>query len=206
MRSIFTTGYEVEQGFLSSKTCDAIVSEASKLDAESLDCPVDVLASEIRIWRAEQCLSSVNELLSDEFLRPYEELFGQKFSFCIYNEVSPGLVGSGGGWHRDTRFKDQYKILIYLTDCKTRAEGCFKYIPGSQTKLNLYRLLTLIEIFGKPRFKFLANFFNFLGRDLGGSKGDAILVNTTGIHKGNPVVFGHRKALTLYFDNGVKFG
>ena len=129
MRPIFTIGYEVEQGFLSSKTCDAIVSEASKLDAESLDCPVDVLASEVRIWRAEQCLSSVNELLSDEFLRPYEELFGQKFSFCIYNEVSPGLLGSGGGWHRDTRFKDQYKILIYLTDCKTRAEGCFKYIP-----------------------------------------------------------------------------
>ena len=91
MRPIFTTGYEVEQGFLSSKTCDAIVSEASKLDAESLDCPVDVLASEIRIWRAEQCLSSVNELLSDEFLRPYEELFGQKFSFAYTMKCHQGL-------------------------------------------------------------------------------------------------------------------
>jgi len=205
MRQLFKIGFEFKRNLILPSICENIISDVAKLDIVNLDTRVDILNSEVRIWRAERYFPSVKKLLTDEFLEPYEELFGQKFSFCIYNEVSPGTIGSGGGWHRDTRFKDQYKILIYLTDCESRAEGCFEYIPKSHTKLNLYRLLTFSELFGKPRFKLLTNILNFLGQDLGGKKGDAIFVNTTGIHKGNSVSIGKRKAITLYFDNGVKF-
>ena len=68
MRPIFTTGYEVEQGFLSSKTCDAIVSEASKLDAESLDCPVDVLASKFEYGALNNVFPQLMNFLATNFL------------------------------------------------------------------------------------------------------------------------------------------
>lgn len=198
-------GWSKMEGLLDSTKCSEIRAEADKLDLASVTTRVDVLPSETRVWCAERILSSVKELTDSDFIFYFERLFDQKFSFAIYNKIVQGSVGSGGGWHRDTRVKSQYKVIIYLTDCPDSDHGCFQYLPRSHSLFNRYRLLTISDLFSKPRYSILSPILQSASLSLTGSSGDSILVNTTGIHRGNPVKVGERHALTLYFDTGVKF-
>lgn len=203
--ALSSQGWSRMVGLLDSEKCSEIIEEAGRLDLDGLDTRVDLLAFETRVWRAESVLESVNSLTRSSFISQFETLFAQRFSFAIYNKIVPGTVGSGGGWHRDTRLKDQFKLIIYLTDCPDAAHGSFQYVPKSHGLLNWYRFLTMSDVFVKPRYSALAPIFERNSLALGGAAGDSILVNTTGIHRGNPVKFGERHALTFYFDTGVRF-
>ena len=150
-------------------------------------------------------LNSVSKVLDSEFIGFFEEVFNQDFSFSIYNKIVRGTVGSGGEWHRDTRIRPQYKVIIYLTDCPDQNHGCFQYLPRSHTLLNRSRIFTISDLFSRPRYHSLSASLQSASLSLGGASGDAILVNTTGVHRGNPVRIGERHALTLYFATGVRF-
>ena len=138
-----------------------------------------------------------------KFVREYGRRVNQKPSFTIFNHVWPGDgPGSGGGWHRDTRLKPVFKIIFYLVDVFPGG-GEFFYVKGSHKFLSPSLLLRWHELLNKPRYEKFSKLLDPFGTGFSGRMGDAVLANTTGLHKGSEVFAGERFALTVYFDNGV---
>ena len=97
--------------FISSDECENILNEVKSTKADNQKVRVDDLASEYRVWNAEKVYPSISSFLHSNSVKNISKELGLKPSFCIYNHIWPGEYGSGGGWHRDTRFQNQYKCL-----------------------------------------------------------------------------------------------
>ena len=114
-----------------------------------------------------------------------------------------GNQGSGEGWHRDA-FLRQFKAILYLSDVAPE-NGPFQLIQGShrrarvlrdmragRLKYTQYRLSDQeIEriIATEPQRK-----ITYTAR-----AGTLILVDTSALHRGQPIEAGIRYALTNYF-------
>lgn len=113
-----------------------------------------------------------------------------------------GNRGSGGGWHRDSTIHAQLKVILYLTDTDS-TNGPFQYLRASHrnystlwdaTKIDKryrqfrYDSQDYAELFeGDPRLlEFCA------------PAGTVILADTSGIHRGKPLIADERLALTHY--------
>jgi hypothetical protein len=188
--------------FISEEECELIIKETKTLTVDSSKVRVDSLPSEYRVWNAEKVFPSIQRFLNSEPVEFCSSNLSLEPSFCIYNHIKPGEYGSGGGWHRDTRFQNQYKCIVYLTDCN-EGNGNFAYLRKSHLNNSAYVLTRFMDFFKKPRYDYLKKIFNRFSKNIYGSKGTAIIVNTTGIHRGTPVTKGERHALTIYFNNGV---
>ncbi|MCH9734997.1 MAG: phytanoyl-CoA dioxygenase family protein [Actinomycetia bacterium] len=117
-----------------------------------------------------------------------------------------GNLGSGEGWHRDSFF-NQFKAIVYLTDV-TESNGPFEYITHShvaQRKFSDYRRygipLRTTRIEDASASKLIAAEPG-RHRIFTASMGTLILVDTTGMHRGMPLVGGERFALTNYYFPG----
>lgn len=188
--------------FISEEECKLIINEAKTLEVDSSKVRVDILPSEYRVWNAEKVFPSIKKFLDSKPVEFCSNNLGLEPSFCIYNHIKPGEYGSGGGWHRDTRFQNQYKCIVYLTDCN-EGNGNFAYLRKSHLNNSIYVLTRFMDFFKKPRYDYLKKIFNKFSTNIYGQRGTAIIVNTTGIHRGTPVSNGERHALTIYFNNGV---
>lgn len=188
--------------FISSDECENILNEVKSTKADNQKVRVDDLASEYRVWNAEKVYPSISSFLHSNSVKNISKELGLKPSFCIYNHIWPGEYGSGGGWHRDTRFQNQYKCIIYLSDC-FQDNGNFVYLKKSHKNFSPYLLTRPMDLFRKPRYDYLSSIFKFFASNYFGKKGTAMIVNTTGIHRGSPVKKGERHALTIYFNSGV---
>lgn len=121
----------------------------------------------------------------------------------------PGNKGSGGGWHRDSPHRSQFKAILYLTDVGLE-NGPFEYLEGTHLTSKSLRLF----FNGSTR----ANQYRFSDAEaeriyLGGTvnrrtftaeAGTLILVDTKGIHRGRPIERGCRYALTQYCFDGER--
>jgi hypothetical protein len=119
-------------------------------------------------------------------------------------QATPGNRGSGGGWHRDS-YTNQFKSIIYLTDVD-EANGPMQYISGShatKAKADDDRLMD-VPLGQRPRYT-AAQTKKLIDADpqrvltVVAPAGSAILVDTTGIHRGMPIRRGQRYSLTNYF-------
>ena len=189
---------------LSLDQCNEIIKQFDIEKAKFANLHVDELTCENRIWRAEHISKSVENVLSSDIVKHLSKKFNQKSEFAIVNHVWSGKgFGSGGGWHRDTRFGPQYKIIIYLTNCN-QGNGEYWYIPKSHKIYSFFSLLKITELFRKPRYDKISVLLNPFARKFPGKAGDVIITNTVGLHRGSKVNYGERYALTIYFANGVK--
>jgi len=115
----------------------------------------------------------------------------------------PGNRGSGGGWHRDS-FTNQFKAIVYLNDVDASG-GPFQFVRGS------HRLGAMIQdrrvagmsvsqsrVDDSQIAKLVAQQPDRL-LTLTGKAGTVILADTTGLHRGMPIVAGTRYALTNYY-------
>tara|TARA_B100001778_G_scaffold42253_1_gene30444 strand:- start:8073 stop:8753 length:681 start_codon:yes stop_codon:yes gene_type:complete len=123
-----------------------------------------------------------------------------KYSFVMANKVifKSGNLGSGGGWHRDTFFQKQLKFIVYLSDVNKK-NGAFEYIPKSHFKSSkIFDLLTRLSQKNIRRYanKNYKNAIKYTG-----SKGDLLIVDTSGVHRGSPIEEGVRYALTNYLSH-----
>ena len=112
-----------------------------------------------------------------------------------------GNLGSGGGWHRDSAYRSQVKVIVYLTDVRNE-NGPFEYLPKTHSSLHKLKSYGL----GSAKLRFTKE--DVQGMEikpdvLTGPAGTSIVVDTKGIHRGRPIESGCRYALTFYFfDNG----
>lgn len=112
-------------------------------------------------------------------------------------------LGSGGGWHRDTVEYKQVKSILYLSNVNS-SNGPFQYIENSHKRSTYAEISSLTKknwntnrfdqedidaILTNPKFKI---------SEIDGKAGTVILADTSGIHRGKPLLKGTRYALTNY--------
>lgn len=114
-----------------------------------------------------------------------------------------GNLGSGEGWHRDSFF-NQFKAIIYLTDVSEES-GPFEYVARSHQLQHKFVDHNKYEIpLGTARIEDsdvqrLITAQPDRHRVMTASMGTVVLADTTGIHRGMPLLGGERFALTNYY-------
>ena len=110
--------------------------------------------------------------------------------------------GSGGGWHKDSPIRTQFKAFVYLNDVNAN-NGPLEIIKGSHS-LSFSIKKSFPNFFDK-KYRF-SNEEIESDREvmqkkemLCGKAGTLILANTKALHRGKPIIEGYRKALTVYF-------
>jgi len=105
-------------------------------------------------------------------------------------------LGSGGGWHRDSYFKKQFKTIFYLTKVNIE-NGPFTYLePKLKIFSRFYPIKTRLSNDADEKLNFCSNKISIISEQPG--LGFSIISNY--IHRGIPLKKGVRYALTVYSD------
>ena len=168
----------------------------------------DEKGSDERIFGAELLHELIHKFFSDQqLMRLCESYMGCKLinacTLIARVRYKAGNKGSGGGWHRDSNAR-QIKAILFLTDV-TEANGpfsflepsdpqatslwslCKKYRRGSDLRFSESEVRKLIEDGCATEQKVLV------------SAGAVVLVDTSCIHRGSPLIEGERYALFNYY-------
>lgn len=166
--------------------------------------------SDLRIFGAEELSDIINQFATHKFLNKFANYYNtdetcNAFTLANrieFNEKSKKL-GSGGGWHRDSLYR-QVKAILYLNDVNEK-NGAYQIIKNSH---KLRSRLQDIGIGGidstQVRFsdqqveKIIQNDPSRL-ITVKGKAGTLILKDCSAIHRGSPLKEGIRYALTNYF-------
>ena len=126
--------------------------------------------------------------------------------FTLTNKVEAtgAKYGSGGGgWHRDSYFR-QFKSLLYLNDVN-EDNGPFQIIQNSHNRKQKSKDIKSANL-GSLQVGFEEETVNRILKDepdrlrtLTGKAGTVIMVDSSAVHRGQPVKKGVRYALTNYF-------
>ena len=136
--------------------------------------------------------------IRDTYLGPLKS----GFLLGAHIHSGPNNTGSGGGWHRDSLVHAQIKAIVYLTET-TADNGPFQYIRGSHRNYaTLWAAGKLDQSYRQDRYD-TADYISVFDEDpnlleFAGPAGTVILTDTSGIHRGKPLVEGERCALTHY--------
>ena len=152
-----------------------------------------------------------NELIQQVSLAYYNCKSEDLNGYTMANVISAlqDNLGSGGGWHRDTVNKRQFKSILYLSDVSDQ-NGPFQYIPRTHYKKNVlggiinYNFKHNHNRFTEPQITQLLSKEDKKLQTLTGQAGTLILADTSGIHRGAPIKEGKRYALTNYYWNPHK--
>ena len=168
--------------------------------------------SDYRIWSAQQKNKLVNDLFSNNIdikqigERYLKSNISLQTTMAAKLTYQPGNLGSGQGWHRDS-YSAQYKSMCYLSNVDEDS-GPFEYVIKSHTYKNIYNELVLNnktkERYRFSRFEpdFVASYmerFNLKSEKFYGKKGEIIIFDSRGVHRGHPINKGKRYAITNYF-------
>jgi hypothetical protein len=110
---------------------------------------------------------------------------------------------SGAGWHRDAFFS-QFKAMLYLTDVNEE-NGPFQFIEGSHHLGSVLRDSCLAKSkcmhdrLDDRQVELIVGRNPSRLKTLTAKAGTVILFNSSGIHRGKPIVLGERVALTNYY-------
>ncbi|MHA7099867.1 phytanoyl-CoA dioxygenase family protein [Roseivirga pacifica] len=209
---IKTNGYCVIKDFLTKDQCETY-RQLIDDGIEKYESVADDEKSDYRIFGIDRLIPEIRNV----FARPVLESLYKKYvdrnqlnSFIMANRVTPkpGNLGSGGGWHRDSINRRQLKFIVYLSDVGS-VNGNFQYMPKSHRvwdKLGQNRSLKK----GLSEYRYSQEDIDTLVKngnrvdELTGSQGTLIVADTSGIHRGKPIVEGVRYAMTNYmFDHKI---
>lgn len=208
-------GYQVFPGFLSDEELREYQRRFDELYSDNR-IPVVEVGADQRIFGVERFRPNFqleSHQLFVEKMNKSVKYFVDNTHFILagYIKMKEGELGSGGGWHRDSCFTNQFKTIIYLSDVG-KENGAFEYLSGSHKRESfelVSKALTDYSFeqnrFSDKEIKDIVATCQTLSLDrIEGKAGDMILVNTRGIHRGSPLVRGSRKAITSYsFRNKV---
>ncbi len=130
------------------------------------------------------------------------------FQMLGYIKSTKENLGSGGGWHRDSPYRHQFKFILYLSDVSNK-NGPFQYINGSHREENIYKHSKILgESCGKYRFTtneintILEECPEFNINTVEGQAGTLLIADVKGLHRGMPLESGERWATTRYYYPG----
>ena len=205
----------VIKNFMTKKKCNTIIK---KIDKTVLNKKIktwsDSSNSDQRIFGAENLSYEIESFFKNNFINKIGSSY-TKIKLNTYMTMANKTVfkqknkGSGGGWHKDS-FKKQFKAILYLNDVNSK-NGPFELIPNSCSTIFNYKLIfkfkrNLINSrFSNNEIKKILKKNNSTSIKITGKAGTLILVDTSLIHRGNPLKCGIRYALTNYMYPKHKF-
>ena len=159
---------------------------------------------EYRCWNLEkdpQFSQHLKPYLEDCLVKASKFYRSHTLRYTLMGNVVPsGIeVGSGGGWHNDSRITKQIKYFIYLSDVKSPEDGAFEFIPSLPSVL----FTAIFALFNRGSPRYSDRFTPLLqqySRHILAPAGTLFSMDTRVIHRGNPVDENRlpRVALTLY--------
>ena len=212
-KTLRETGLAIVPRFFDDEECQELKEAIDQTFEEYKDkIWIDNEGADKRAFGISQVSSLINEkfynntIIENVCYSYYNCKKGDLNGYTMANIISAKKdnLGSGGGWHRDTVNQRQFKAILYLTDVNDE-NGPFQYIPFTHYKKNVIKGIL------DYNFKFNHNRFtendieNILEKEkkeiitISGTAGTLVLVDTSGIHRGKPVLSGQRYALTNYY-------
>ncbi len=181
---------------------------AMVLDKTLLAKRVNVTEGDVRYWGVDLAQSVVLRRLKSFGEACFQERTGRRpASFVMVNYIDAQTCpkGSGGGWHRDS-LGSQYKAFAYLTDVEREAQGAFGFIPASNSTLVRLPSLAHRVLSGGNRYRDRTInailHAGFVCQPVLLKAGIPFFLDTSLIHRGLPIVEGHRIMVALYmYDN-----
>jgi len=209
--TIRNNGVAVIENYYSEEKCDAIIAEIDRLVVDdSVNLWQDDSKSDSRVYGSHIHSELIREFHNDDYLKQIGQDYLQT-ELVNSHTLGARLVskehnlGSGGGWHRDSVYKKQYKSIVYLTDVDEQ-NGPFEFLLKSHQKTSIYSSIIKngfkahqnrmsseeVEAFKEKSPEYKSKVFT-------AKRGSVVLVDTSGIHRGMPIQNGSRYALTNYF-------
>lgn len=212
IRKLKRDGYAIVEGFLTQKECDQLKTDVDEaILKHSKNTWHDEQKSDHRVFGIERTSQAIKEFYSDKHLQKLGEAYlattlDNYMTLGARLEATENNLGSGGGWHRDSTYEHQFKSIAYLTDVNDD-NGPFQFVKESH-KTN--SVLSTVGI-GKNNNRYthdeiekFVSSNNLEIETLTGKKGTVILVDTKGLHRGQPINSGIRYALTNYYISSYK--
>lgn len=202
-------GYVIIKNFISSNECELIIKHIEKFLIENKELTYhDNDYSDQRIHGAENISENINNFFNNKLPievgnHYYNGELKNLMTMANKTKFVENNKGSGQGWHRDG-LNFQYKSILYLVNVNEN-NGPFQLIEKSHRVINIFKSCfrynldpfdTRIE--NSIAEKIIVDFDNSL-KTITGKAGDLILVDTSLLHRGNPLKNGSRYALTNYY-------
>lgn len=112
--------------------------------------------------------------------------------------------GSGGGWHRDSPFTNQFKAICYLSDVDSES-GPFQVVKGSHNTICTLKAI-VTRIFKPSQYRYteaeVDKYNQAINKEVYSviaPQGSLVLADTKIIHRGKPIEKGSRYVLFCYF-------
>lgn len=200
-------GYVIIEDYLSPSECEVLRAEIDH-HIDQKYAWTDKQGSDKRVYGIEDVSEPFKGLFRRDLLNAvYNKYISNRNreEFIMTNKIQfkENNLGSGGGWHRDSLNRRQLKFILYLSDVDINT-GCFQYIQNTH---NVYQKLKINNKLNKEisAYRYSEEDIDKLVEDgykindLTGKAGTLIIVETSGIHRGRPLVEGGvRYAATSY--------
>lgn len=199
-------GYSLDPSLITIDECESLREKIDELMvSKKLMFQESLNTGDCRFFGVENYISSLVDLFEANYRKVFAQLYICPEKELVYTIMAgkiiykEGNTGSGDGWHQDSAFNRQYKLIIYLTDVDDK-NGPFQYISGTSSLFEVVKeSFKRDRKIGDTRYKgeqlehLLSRVVEFRSK-----RGAAILVNTRGIHRGKPLSEGYRYAITYY--------
>ena len=208
LNEINKNGFYIIDNFFSEDKCNKIKEKIDNfINSGSKLIYFDEKISDSRIYGSEFIDRDISEYKDNKLIREICSDYLKCEVDCLMTMANRIVFkkdneGSGGGWHRDSIYR-QFKSILYLENVEN-VNGPFQFIKDSN---KFWKKLSHTNILKKKindtRFKndeidSLINKKNLQKMSLVGKKGTLILVDTSLIHRGSPIQNEKRYALTNY--------
>jgi len=210
LKSLRERGFVVIPHFYRAEHCANLRKEVDRLIRQYPDTTLH-LPDDDRVHAAERVSPMIAEFHNDPRLHRLAEAFHQAPTLNLFTlagrvRATPGGLGSGGGWHRDSVHQRQFKTLLYLNDV-AEGEGPYQYVAGTHQPAELLRLVRSGQVrFNQSRLTdeevrqiIQRSSGRYRLHTITGQAGTLVITDTRGIHRGQPLTHGVRYALTNYF-------
>lgn len=198
-------GLLVKKNFLTKDQCENLISQIdlniknekiSWKDKEESDVRIFNFKSKTKIFKSEN-------IDLESFYRKYiSSVECNKFIMANKLVAKENNLGSGGGWHRDNLNRRQLKFMIYLNDVN-EDNGAFQYIPKTHKVSSKLFTNSLSNNFRYSPKK-ISKLYPEKSIKLSAKAGTLIVFDSSGLHRGSPILKGKRYALTQYmFDSPI---
>jgi len=202
-------GYSIIENYYEKEKCEKIIKTINAfMENNPENIYSEANGSDKRIFGAEH----VDKMIMDYYNLDFVKNIGALYMSCklknfmtMANKTSytENNLGSGGGWHRDS-INPQLKSILYLVDVDINT-GPFQLVKDSHRLLqmlkdmNFFNKSILNTRFAEEEIDFLVKKNRERLMTFNYPAGTMLLVDTSCLHRGSPLLSGTRYALTNYY-------